>query len=135
MEGRMLNAGKVLVVKGKLFEISLWAVSAVCLLSSCSISEEARRIESVRQAQLRRQAQMSDDLTGAQVFVRSCNTCHPGGLSGLGPGLEHLSEHFPDDRSLVEFIRTGSGEMPAQTEAVLNDREMENLIIYLRSRW
>jgi mono/diheme cytochrome c family protein len=102
------------------------------VLFGCSMSEEMRRIEETREAQQRREASHSTNLTGEQIFMRSCNTCHPQGKAGLGPSLEHLSEHYPDDDVLKAFLRKGKGIMPGQPKTVLNDEEMDNLVDYLR---
>ncbi len=98
----------------------------------CSIKEESRRIEVVRLAEIRRQAASGEELTGGQVFIRSCNTCHPSGRAGRGPSLAYLGEHFPDDESLKAFIRQGTGLMPPQTDSELTDSELERLVAYLR---
>lgn len=103
------------------------------LMSGCSMSEEVRRIEQVKQLEQRRNAASSTDLTGKQIFVRSCNTCHPGGRRGFGPALDQMEQHFPSDQALKSFIRKGKGAMPAQPKEVLNDRELDALVYYLRS--
>lgn len=99
----------------------------------CSMSEEMRRIEETREAQLRREQSKSTNLSGEQVFVRSCNTCHPQGKAGMGPSLEHISEHFPDQESLKTLIRNGKGLMPGQPKTVINEPEMDNLLEYLKT--
>jgi mono/diheme cytochrome c family protein len=96
------------------------------------MTEEVRRIEQVRQSELRKAAAMTADLTGEQVFIRSCNTCHPSGRKGYGPALDKVAEHFPDDKKLKELIRAGKGLMPAQPKSSLNDQELENVVAYLR---
>lgn len=101
-------------------------------LSGCVMSEEMKRIESTEKAQKQRAEANSTDLTGEQVFVRSCNTCHPLGKANLGPSLENLSSKFPEDAALIAFLRKGKGMMPPQTKDVLNDQEMSNLVVYLR---
>src|SRR5262249_38575403 len=73
------------------------------------------------------------DLTGQEIFIRSCNTCHPGAKAGMGPALDQLSAHFPDDDKLKKFIRAGTGVMPPQPKEALNDVELDNLVVYLRS--
>ncbi len=104
------------------------------LLAGCAMREEVKRIEQVKRAQNEKQASMSTDLTGEQVFFRSCNTCHPGGKkSPLGPALDHLADHFPTDGALAKFLRQGKGIMPPQPRDVLNDQEMDSLIAYLRA--
>lgn len=102
------------------------------LLSACSMGEEMRRIEASKQAKKLQEASMSTNLTGEQVFVRSCNTCHPGGKQGMGPSLEFADLHFPDDKALANFIRAGKGMMPSQPEDSINDQELSNLISYVR---
>jgi len=102
-------------------------------VSACSMSEEMKRIEETKEAQHRREASKSTNLSGEQIFVRSCNTCHPQGKAGLGPTLENLSESYPDEDVLIKLIRTGKGIMPGQPKAEINDIEMDNLLAYLRS--
>jgi mono/diheme cytochrome c family protein len=106
---------------------------ALLSVSGCSMSEEMKRIEETKEAQQRREASKSTNLSGEQVFVRSCNTCHPQGKAGLGPTLENLSEHFPDEDELKKLIRDGKGMMPGQPKTTINDTEMDNLLDYLRT--
>lgn len=101
-------------------------------LSGCVMSEEMKRIESNEKAQRQRAEASSSDLTGEQLFIRSCNTCHPQGKAGMGPSLENVPTKYADDAALVSFLRKGQGMMPAQTKDVINDQEMSNLVIYLR---
>lgn len=108
------------------------ACSLMFMLSGCSMKEEIRRIEAVKQAQEATKSARSSNLTGDQIFIRSCNTCHPSGRKGpLGPSLVDMDQHFKTDAELKAFIRAGKGAMPPQPEAALNDREMDNLIEYL----
>ncbi len=102
------------------------------LVSACSMGEEMRRIEESKQKKALRDASLSTNLTGEQVFVRSCNTCHPGGKQGMGPSLENLAQDFPSDQALKKFIRKGKGMMPEQGPDSLNDAELDNLVSYLR---
>lgn len=106
---------------------------AVTLFYGCAMSEEMRRIEELKQVEQLREASRSTDLTGEQVFIRSCNSCHPHGQAGLGPSLDKLGEHFPDDSSLKKFIRAGRRNMPTQPDSILNDKELDNLVKYLRN--
>jgi mono/diheme cytochrome c family protein len=97
------------------------------------MSEEIKRIDEEKHSENEKQASMSTDLNGEQIFFRSCNTCHAlGKKSALAPALDQLEEHFPTDQLLKAFLRKGKGIMPAQTKDVLNDKEMESLIVYLR---
>ena len=110
-------------------------LSVALSLAGCAVSEEVRQIERVKQAQKEELAGRSEQLTGQQVFIRSCNTCHPGGCAGAGPSLEEINNRFPTDAQLAKFIRTGSGQMPPQPPSVLTDQELANLISYLRSTY
>jgi mono/diheme cytochrome c family protein len=104
------------------------------LLSACSMGEEMRRIEESKQAGLLRAASRTTNLTGEQIFVRSCNTCHPGGKQGMGPRLDKMDIDFPADDKLKKFIRKGKGGiMPPQPASSVNDEELNNLVLYLRS--
>jgi cytochrome c5 len=112
------------------------SLTLTLLLSGCSMTEEVKRIEEVRKAQQRQAASQSTDLTGEQIFIRSCNTCHPSGKKGYGPTLENLNKDFPlgaaGDAALKKLIRSGKGMMPPQTKDILNDKELDNLVVYLR---
>lgn len=92
-----------------------------------------RRIEAAKQANQLQQASTSTNLTGEQIFVRSCNTCHPNGKLGMGPRLDKLAEDFPTDSALAGFIRKGKGIMPPQPKDSINDDELNNLVGYLRN--
>jgi mono/diheme cytochrome c family protein len=107
-------------------------LGALLLCCGCSMKEEIKRIEAVKQAQQANEASRSDNLTGEQVFIRSCNTCHPSGRKGFGPSLISMDDHFPTDDKLKALIRTGKGPMPGQPVETLNDRELSNLVEYLR---
>ena len=102
-------------------------------LSACSIGEEVKHIEEVQRAQMRQETARSENLTGEQLFVRSCNTCHPGGAAGMGPSLAEINTSMPDDAQLKALIRTGRGNMPPQSKGTINDQELDNLVTYLRS--
>jgi mono/diheme cytochrome c family protein len=96
------------------------------------MGEEIRRIELNKKAQQASEQERSTNLTGEQIFIRSCNTCHPSGRLGMGPSLENIDTHFPDDASLKQMIRAGKGAMPGQPKSTLNDDELNNLVVYLR---
>jgi len=116
----------------------IWLLSAALLfaassvLSGCVMSQEMKRIAAVKKAEQARQESGSTNLTGEQIFIRTCNTCHPGGSAGMGTSLENLAKDFPDDAKLKAFLRKGKGMMPPQPKDVLNDQEMDNLVGYLR---
>ncbi len=97
------------------------------------MGEEMRRIEESKQASKMRDASNSTNLTGDQIFVRSCNTCHPGGKEGMGPRLDKMDVDFPTDDSLKKFLRKGKGMMPPQSPSIVTDVEMDSLVIFLRN--
>ena len=107
-------------------------VSLGALLSGCSMREEMRRIEEVKKARQLAEQSRSTNLTGEQLFIRSCNTCHPSGKKGVGPRLDQMDKHFPTDVALRQFLRKGKGSMPPQPVEDVNEREMDSLIVYLR---
>jgi mono/diheme cytochrome c family protein len=113
----------------------LLVVGASFLFAGCAVSEEVRQIERVKNAKKEELEGRREELTGQQVFVRSCNTCHPAGKLGLGPALDRLNDHFPTDLQLASFIRKGKGQMPPQPKSVLTDKELANLISYLRATY
>ncbi len=108
-------------------------LTVVLGLSACSIGEEVKHIEEVQRAEMRQETARSENLTGEQLFVRSCNTCHPGGLAGMGPSLAEINTAIPDDAQLKALIRKGRGNMPPQSKETMNDPELDNLVVYLRS--
>jgi len=110
----------------------LTLTAGVSLVCGCAMSEEMKRIQERKNAERMRDASLSPDLTGEQLFFRSCNTCHPGGKKGFGPSLEDLPEHIPDDAKLKLLIRQGKGIMPGQPKTTMNDQELDNLVDYLR---
>ncbi len=96
------------------------------------MTEEVKRIDRMKEAERQRNSYKTGDLTGEQIWTRSCNSCHPGGKQGLGPSLEGLNEKWPDDAALKKLIRSGKKTMPAQPKDALTDVELDNLVIYLR---
>jgi mono/diheme cytochrome c family protein len=105
---------------------------AIACLSGCAMSEEMKRINEVKRAQQSREAARSTNLTGEQLFIRTCNTCHPGTKEGMGPSLEKVNEEIPNDSDLRKIIRSGKGMMPGQPKEVINDQELDALVGYLR---
>ena len=109
-------------------------ITTAACLSACSMKEEMRRIDEVNRAHNAFQAARSSNLTGEQIFLRSCNTCHPSGRKGPeGPSLVNMDKDYSADDALAQMIRKGKGVMPPQPPAVINDVEMTSLISYLRS--
>lgn len=117
----------------RLWLYSLPLLLIVSGLVACSLSEEIKRIDASKQYEEREEASRTADLTGEQIFIRSCNTCHPGGKQGMGPSLIGISKKYPDDLQLQAFIRKGRGIMPAQPPNVINDIELTRLIAYIKA--
>lgn len=105
----------------------------ICATSSCSMNEEMKRIEAAKQMGEARQQSNSTNLTGEQIFYRSCNTCHPSGKKGMGPRLDQVNEHYPEDVQLAALIRKGKGMMPPQAKDDLNEDELKNIMAYVRT--
>ncbi len=128
----MYMSGLAAVMKRYLtYFFTIFGVTAA--LQGCSMTEEMRRIEAVKRMNERAAAARSSDLTGEQIFMRSCNTCHPGGKEGMGPALNQLNKHFSEDAMLVAFLRKGKGTMPGQPKNTIDDQEMSGLVVYVRA--
>lgn len=85
-------------------------------------------------------AQKGNPARGAEIFKRAnCVMCHPGGDNALEPrkpirGAAFLQK-YPTDESVAKRIREGSpnGTMPAFYRDQINDKELVDLIAYVRS--
>ena len=124
---------EALLTAPRLLVLVLLASLTSSLLNACSMGEEMRRIDESKRASQIKDASRSSNLTGDQLFARSCNTCHPGGKAGMGPRLDKLETDFPTDDVLKKFLRKGKGMMPAQTPEIMNDAELSSLVVYLRN--
>lgn len=67
---------------------------------------------------------------GRIVFMQHCHKCHPGGEAGLGPAI--------NDKPLPEFliktqVRVGLGAMPSFHRIDISDRELDDLVRYLKA--
>ncbi len=72
---------------------------------------------------------------GKTVYDRYCMGCHGPAGEGMMPGMPNfaLGERLnTTDRDLAERIRQGNGVMPGFA-GILSDREIENVVLYLRS--
>ena len=142
----MDNENKNLDDEIVIYKKSFWDISIVrlffygiCLLLSfgslfsCSISEEMKRIDASNKDEERQEASRSTNLTGEQIFMRSCYTCHSGTRDSYGPSLLEISQKYPEDAQLEAIIRKGKGIMPGQPANVINDEELNRLLVYLRN--
>jgi mono/diheme cytochrome c family protein len=96
------------------------------------MKEEMKRIDEMKRQRTINEAARSTNLTGEQLFIRSCNQCHPDGRKGMGPSLENVDHDFPDDTSLKGLLRKGKGIMPGQPVQMVNDAELTSLVVYVR---
>ncbi len=72
---------------------------------------------------------------GKAVYDRYCMGCHGPAGEGMMPGMPNfaLGERLnTTDRDLAERIRQGNGVMPGFA-GILSDREIEDVVLYLRS--
>ena len=60
--------------------------------------------------------------------MEHCQRCHPGGEAGLGPAIN------PAPGFAKRFqIRHGLGAMPAFDEKIIPDKELDNVLRYLKA--
>ncbi len=97
---------------------------ALLLASGCS---SARRTEPIAPPlEIRSESVMQ----GQTVFMEYCHQCHPGGEAGLGPALNNK----PLPGWMIRFqVRHGLGAMPAFSEKEIGDRELDDLVAYLKA--
>lgn len=98
-------------------------ILALTLLAACSPRRGVPYTEPL-------QTQSEKVLQGKVLFDTYCNSCHPGGSSGLGPALNNK----PLPGFLVRFqIRNGIGVMPAFSEEVIPDEESKKIVAYMKA--
>ena len=65
---------------------------------------------------------------GEKIFMEHCQRCHPHGEAGLGPAINpapSFGKRFQ--------IRHGLGAMPAFDEKHISDKELDQVIAYLKA--
>ncbi|UYQ94100.1 cytochrome c [Chitinophaga horti] len=99
----------------------LYIALFVCLQTACNRKRTAG-IEG-------KPAITTDRLKSGQVlFMRYCESCHPGANAGLGPGLK-ATPGF-----LQRFqVRHGFGTMPAFKKDVLPKKDLDDIIHYIKA--
>ena len=80
-------------------------------------------------------AEAADPQQGVKFYTKHCQNCH--GATGVAqmPGLPDFSRSqglLRSDNDLLQFIRNGSGMMPAY-RGLLTDRDILDVIAYLRT--
>jgi mono/diheme cytochrome c family protein len=67
---------------------------------------------------------------GEAVFDRHCNKCHVGGEAALGPGINDK----PLPVALMKTqVRVGLGAMPGFPEREISERELDDLMAYMKA--
>lgn len=71
---------------------------------------------------------------GQAVYAQLCDPCHPGGGTGLGPALSGpaFEDKYGDDAPLAALTRQGRAGMPGFPEARISDKQLEDLIAFVR---
>ncbi|WP_224995830.1 cytochrome c [Cesiribacter sp. SM1] len=76
------------------------------------------------------QTREQEVLQGKVLYDRYCNTCHPGGSSGLGPALNNK----PLPGFLIRYqIRHGLGVMPAFSKEVIPPEDSKKIVAYMKA--
>lgn len=74
-------------------------------------------------------AQASGDATaGTAAFNTSCGGCHPKGGAGVGPDLHGFSAD-----SISSTVRAGKGIMPAFGSDKVSDKQLLDIVAFLRT--
>ncbi len=77
----------------------------------------------------------ADPKQGGKLYSKNCRTCHGDNGVPRMPGLPdftRIDALMRSDNDLLQFIRTGSGMMPAY-RGLLTDGEILDVIAYLRT--
>jgi mono/diheme cytochrome c family protein len=70
----------------------------------------------------------AEEQLGQRVFMRECNSCHPGGEGGVGPAINNK----PVPAAAIRLqVRNGLGAMPAFDDGEVSDAELSAIISYL----
>lgn len=75
------------------------------------------------------QALSEAEAAGEKVFMENCQRCHPQGEAGLGPSI-HGAPGFAKRFQ----VRHGAGAMPAFDKDHLSEKELDQLISYLKAQ-
>lgn len=75
------------------------------------------------------QSLSEDEAVGERVFMENCQRCHPQGEAGLGPSI-----HWAPSFAKRFQVRHGAGAMPAFDNNHLSEKELDQLISYLKAR-
>lgn len=77
------------------------------------------------------QQELSEDaVKGQMVFMEYCNKYHPAGSSGLGPSI--INKPLPGFLIKLQ-VRTGMGVMPSFKKEQLSEKELDDLVEYIKA--
>lgn len=108
-------------MKTKYLTLALGLLLTICM-SACSARRGVPYTEPL-------QTEAEEVVQGKLLYERYCNSCHPGGTSGLGPALNNK----PLPGFLVRFqIRKGIGAMPAFSDEAISDKEAKMIVAYMK---
>ncbi|HLN73547.1 MAG TPA: cytochrome c [Prolixibacteraceae bacterium] len=68
-------------------------------------------------------------LRGEKVFMKSCNRCHPSGMSGLGPAI--INKTLPGFM-IKSQVRIGFGAMPSFNKDRISKEQLDDLVGYIK---
>lgn len=77
----------------------------------------------------------ADPQKGGKLYTKNCQSCHGANGTAQMPGVPDFRRGeglFRSDDDLLQFIRNGSGMMPAY-RGLLSDRDILDVISYLRT--
>ena len=107
----------------------VWIFAALSLIMIlCSFCGTARRGEPLAGPLA---ASDSTLIKGQQVFAHFCHPCHPQADAGLGPAINTT---FLADWMIRFQIRHGLGKMPAFSDKIIPDEDVDALIAYVNAR-
>ncbi len=101
---------------------SYLAILLIVLTAACSARRGVPYTEPL-------QTQAEEVVQGKMLYDTYCNSCHPGGASGLGPALNNK----PLPGFLIRLqIRKGIGVMPAFSDEVISDEQSKMIVAYMK---
>lgn len=106
-------------------QLAVIYICALMFLCSCGTARKTQPVKEPLEINTEKLAE------GQQAFDKHCNTCHPGGDSGLGPALNNkgIVPNF-----LIRFqVRNGLGAMPSFSDEQLSDEHLDALIEYINA--
>jgi mono/diheme cytochrome c family protein len=70
---------------------------------------------------------------GKELFMKhTCYYCHGTEGQGSGAGVR-IALPTRTTESFIRYVRRPSGQMPAYTDKILSDRELTDIVAYLKS--